>query len=176
MHFLLLASLALAKSLAGVSLPDASTVGTTPVVLNGIGLREKYFLDIYVGGLYLPSPSRDAAAIIAAEVPKRVEMHFVYREVSREQMLASFREDFGNQPGVGDKTQYVDRIVGWLPASVKRGDAMAFEYAPASGTAILLNGTTLGTIPGQDFMRLVFGVYLGSKPPTEALKAGLLGG
>ncbi|MBM4390566.1 MAG: chalcone isomerase family protein [Deltaproteobacteria bacterium] len=176
MHFLLLASLAPAKSLAGVSLPDASTVGTTPVVLNGIGLREKYFFDIYVGGLYLPSPSRDAASIIAAEVPKRVEMHFVYREVSRDQMVASFREDFGNQPGVGDKTQYVDRIVAWLPGSVRRGDVLAFEYAPGAGTRILLNGTALGNIPGEEFMRLVFGVYLGSKPPTEALKAGLLGG
>ncbi len=173
---LLLASLALAKSLAGVSLPDASTVAATPVVLNGIGLREKYFLDIYVGGLYLPAPSRDAGAIIAAEVPKRIEMHFVYREVSRDQMLASFREDFGSQPGVADKTQYVDRIVGWLPASVQRGDVMAFEYLPGVGTRMMLNGKTLGTIAGQDFMRLVFGVYLGSKPPTEALKAGLLGG
>lgn len=173
---LLLASLALAKSLAGVSLPDASTVAETPVVLNGIGLREKYFLDIYVGGLYLPSPSRDGAAIVAAEVPKRVEMHFVYREVTRDQMIASFTEDFGSQPGVSNKTQYVDRIVAWLPPSVKRGDVMAFEYLPGVGTRVLLNGQALGTIPGQDFMRLVFGVYLGSKPPTEALKAGLLGG
>lgn len=173
---ILLAALALAKSLAGVTLPDASTVAGAPVVLNGVGLREKYFIDIYVGGLYLPAPSRDAAAIIAADVPKRVEMHFVYAEVSREQMVSSFREDFGNQPGVGDKTQYVDTVVSWLPSAVRRGDTLAFEYTPATGTTFLVNGKAVGNIPGPDFMRLVFGVYLGQKPPTAALKAGLLGG
>ena len=92
---ILLAALALGKSLAGVSLPDTSSIGATPVVLNGIGLREKYFIDIYVGGLYLPVASREAATIIAADAPKRVEMHFVYREISRDQMISSFREDFG---------------------------------------------------------------------------------
>ena len=173
---ILLAALALAKSLAGVSLPDTSSIGATPVVLNGIGLREKYFIDIYVGGLYLPVASREAATIIAADAPKRVEMHFVYREISRDQMISSFREDFGNQPGVGDKTQYVDTVVSWLPAAVRQGDVLAFEYTPATGTTFLLNGRALGAIPGRDFMRVVFGVYLGQKPPTAALKAGLLGG
>ena len=48
LSLLLALSPAHAATLAGVTLADTATVGGQPVVLNGMGLREKYFLDIYV--------------------------------------------------------------------------------------------------------------------------------
>ena len=45
----LLFGIAHAASLAGVTVPDSATVGGSTLVLNGMGLREKYFIDIYVG-------------------------------------------------------------------------------------------------------------------------------
>lgn len=172
---LLSVSFAFAASLAGVTLPDSVSVAGTPLVLNGMGLREKYFIDIYVGGLYLPHPSQDGAAIIAANQAKRVEMHFVYREVSKEQMIASFQEDFGSQPGYEGAKAYSAQVISWLPEVVKRGDVIAFEYAPEAGLTMLLNGKVLGTVPGSDFAKVVFGIYVGERPPTAALKKGLLG-
>src|SRR5687768_2284199 len=91
-----LLALADAATLAGVTLPDTATVAGRPVRLNGMGLREKYTLDIYVGGLYLTHPTTDAAAALAADEPKRVVMHFVF-SVSRDQMVASFRSAFRSE-------------------------------------------------------------------------------
>jgi hypothetical protein len=30
-------------------------------------------------------------------------------------------------------------------------------------------------VPGSDFAKVVFGIYVGERPPTAALKKGLLG-
>lgn len=169
-------SFALAATLAGVTMPDTATVGTEPVVLNGLGLREKYTIDIYVGGLYLRNPTRSGTAAIAADEPKRVVMQFIYRAVTRQQMLDTFYEGFGDA-AKGAHADSVAKMQSWVPADgVKRGDRIAFDYAPGAGTTMTLNGRALGNIPGAEFMKLVFGIFLGPRPPTEALKAGLLGG
>lgn len=172
---LLLSSLAFAGSLAGVTVPDKVTLGGQGLSLNGLGLREKYTFDIYVGALYLQHPTHDAAAAIAADEPKRVLMHFIYDEVSRKQMLETFNEGFGDA-AQGPQAANIATMEAWVPAAgVKKGDELGFDYVPGVGTSLVLNGRTLGTVPGVDFMRLVFGIYLGPRPPTKALKQGLLG-
>ncbi len=171
----LLVGLAHAASLAGVTLPDTAAVAGRPVVLNGMGLREKYFVDIYVGGLYLGARSTDAAAAVAADAPKRMVMHFVYRRVTRAQMLDSFREDFGKQPGIEAHKAGIDAILAVLPEEVVRGEQFVWDYTPGVGTTLSVKGQPVTTVPGADFMRMVFGIWLGPTPPTAALKAGLLG-
>lgn len=171
----LLFSLAQAGTLAGVTLPDQVTLGGQSVALNGLGLREKYFLDIYVGALYLQHPTHDASAAIKADEPKRVVMHFIYKAVTREQMLETFNEGFG-AAATGPHAADIKAMEAWVPADgVKKGDELGFDYVPGKGTSMVLNGRTLGTIAGAEFMKLVFGIYLGPKPPTAELKAGLLG-
>lgn len=67
--------------LAGVTLPDTTTVNGSSLKLNGMGVRTKTMLKvkIYVAGLYLATPSYDGAAIIVADEPKQVVMHFLYK-------------------------------------------------------------------------------------------------
>ena len=81
---------ALAGTLEGVTLPDIASVGGSQLVLNGMGLREKYFLDIYVGGLYLPAKTTDAARAIGDDVPKRIVMHMV-RDIPGERLAQTMR-------------------------------------------------------------------------------------
>lgn len=173
---LLTAGLLHAATLAGVALPDAATVGGQRVELNGLGLREKLFIDIYVGGLYLAHRTTDGAAAIAADEPKRVVMHFIYSKVTREQMIETFEEGFAGLPGVAAQRANIDQMIGWVPAQVVAGDELVFEYIPGRGTSMVLNGKVLGTIAGTDFMKLVWGIYLGPHPPTEDLKRGMLKG
>ena len=44
---------ATAGTVAGVNMPDTITLNTQELLLNGMGLREKYWIDIYVAGLYI---------------------------------------------------------------------------------------------------------------------------
>src|ERR1700761_725506 len=69
-----------AAQLAGVTLPDTATVGTTTLVLNGVGLRtySGLAIHIYVAGLYLQQPSHDANAILLSPGIKLMQLHFVH--------------------------------------------------------------------------------------------------
>lgn len=82
-----------AKELAGVKVPDTLIAGGTTLKLNGLGLRKKAIFSVYVGGLYLVAPSKDAAAVLAADAPKAVSMHFL-RGVTKAQLIDAFREGF----------------------------------------------------------------------------------
>ena len=54
-------SLAGAQTEVGdATLPNTMSLEGADLVLNGAGLREKLWIDLYAGGLYLPSKSSDA--------------------------------------------------------------------------------------------------------------------
>ena len=174
MLLLLLSLNAYAGSLAGVTLPDSAQLGGKTLVLNGMGLREKYMLDVYVGGLYLPAKSSDASAIINMEAPKRVVMHFIYDEVPKDKITETLYEGVAKYPEFAGLKPKMDQFAGWMEDLVE-GDEMVYEYVPGEGTSVIVKGKKKGTIAGTDFMKLVFSIYLGPKPANEALKAGMLG-
>jgi hypothetical protein len=164
-----------AASLAGVTLPDTVTVGGRSLVLNGLGLREKLFFDIYVGGLYLPAKTTSAQAAIEEDVPKRIVMHFVYSEVTAAQLVEAYEEGTAKNPAAAAQAASLATLHGWMEA-VHPGDEVVLDYVPGTGTTVTVKGATKGTLPGADFMKVLWTVYLGDHPPTGALKAGLLRG
>jgi len=164
-----------AADLAGVTMPDSAQVGNTTLVLNGMGLRTKIVVKVYVAGLYLPRRSSDAEGIIMADAPKRLVMQFV-RGVSRNQITDAFNESFHDNAPNAKKTVGVD-IERFLAAlePVNERDQMIFTYLPDTGTTFAINGKDKLTIAGLDFSQALFSVWLGPKPPTSGLKKGLLG-
>jgi len=170
---LLLSQLAFGGSLAGVTMPDNVTVGGESLTLNGMGLREKYFIDIYVGGLYVKSKSTDGASIINAEEPKRIHMHFIYSSVPADKMNETWDGGFAGNGG-GDAAK-VGKLKSWM-TDLTTGDEIILDYVPGKGTTVSVKGVEKGTIEGSDFMKALFSVYLGDSPPTSKLKRGMLGG
>jgi len=164
-----------AATLAGVTLPDTAQIGSTTLVLNGLGLRTKYMVKVYVAGLYLPQRSPDAAAIISADAPKRIVMHFLHG-VSQKQMSGAFDESFSdNTPDAKKILQAdIDRLLGALEPA-KEGDQMIFTYVPGTGTTLAINDKQKMTIAGPAFGQMLFSVWLGPKPPNAGLKNGILG-
>ena len=53
-----------AREVAGVKLDEQVQLGGTPLVLNGAGVRSKFFVKVYVGALYLSKPSKSVAEIL----------------------------------------------------------------------------------------------------------------
>jgi len=164
-----------AASLAGVTLPDTVQVGSTKLVLNGLGLRKKFVVKVYVAGLYLEQKSPDPGAIIKADAPKRIVMHFLHG-VSRNQLADAFNESFDNNTPDARKTMKadIDRLLDALEP-VKEGDQMVFTYVPGTGTTLAINGKDKLTIAAPAFGPVVFSVWLGPKPPNADLKKGMLG-
>lgn len=170
-----LVAAASAADLAGVSVPDTAQVANANLVLNGIGLRKKFFVKIYVGGLYLPQKSGDADAIVASTTPDRILMHMIYA-VDKDQFADAWHDDFkANNP---DQYQAlhdpIEQFIAWFSDS-KKDDVVTMDWVPGQGTQISWNGTFRGNIPGEDFHKALLRVFLGPNPPTDALKDGMLG-
>jgi hypothetical protein len=172
---LLFAPVALAASLSSVTLPDTATVGGQSLVLNGLGLREKYFIDVYVGGLYLPAKTTDASKAIGDDVPKRIVMAFIYSKVTKDQLCETYSEGVAKLADGATLKPRFDTLCSYM-GDVVSGDQVVLDYVPGSGTTVSVKGAAMGTIPGADFMRGLWTIYLGASPPTEKLKKGMLGG
>jgi hypothetical protein len=177
---LLLAPLAQAGELAGVKMPDTMEVGGKTLKLNGMGLRKKSIIKVYVGGLYVESPSKDGAALVAADAPKAMRMQFM-RGVDKDKVADGFRDGF--EANTKDKAAIqkanVDKFLAALP-DMKEGDVITYEYLPGKGTTVRSHPAggaprDLVMIEGKDFAEVLFMVWLGPKPPSEDLKKGLLG-
>ena len=164
-----------AGTLAGVTLPDIAQVAGKTLVLNGMGIRTKFMVKVYIAGLYLEQKSSDPAAIIKADAPKQIVMKFVHG-ASKSQMSDAFEESFNdNSPGAAKALKPdIDRLLNALDA-VKVGDQMVFTYVPGTGTTMTINGQDKLTISDPAFGQLIMSVWLGRKPPNADLKKGLLG-
>ena len=166
---------ALARELAGVALPDTLTAGGKELKLNGLGLRKKAIFKVYVGGLYLEAPSKDAAAILGADQARAVRMHFL-RDLKKTQLTEAFQEGFEANAKEKAATQKasIDRMLSLVP-DVKEGETMTFTYVPGTGTSLRHGEKELGVFEGKDFADALFSIWLGPKPPSEDLKRGMLG-
>jgi hypothetical protein len=168
---------AASAQLAGVALPDQVTVEGKTLLLNGLGLREATFLrvDVYVAGLYLEEKSQDADEILRTDGPRRLTMRFV-RAVGKEDQVKHWNEGFEKNAGkdLAALKERIRTLDSWM-VDVGSGDTLVVTYLPEKGTAIEIKGKTVGTIPGADFGRAVFSLWLGPEPPNSGLKDGLLG-
>ncbi len=169
-----LGTAALAGELAGATLPDTLKAGEKTLKLNGLGLRKKAMFKVYVGGLYLESPSRDAGAILTADQAKAIRMHFL-RDLTKAQLVEAFQEGFeGNVKDRAPQKAAFDRMLALVP-DVKEGSTLTFAYLPGKGTTLSAGSKELGVFEGKGFADAVFAIWLGPKPPSEDLKKGLLG-
>ena len=158
------------------SLAATAQVGGSSLVLNGSGMRSKFFVDVYLGALYLSHRTRDAAAVLGDRGPKRVAMIF-QRDVDGDKLRSAWREGFAanNPPDVLGAVEERLKAFAALFPDVREGDRIALDYVPGEGTSVMLGDKVLGQIKGEDFHQALLRVWLGDHPPTEALKIGLLG-
>jgi hypothetical protein len=171
---LVFALAASAREIGGVEFAEQVTLAGAPLALNGVGLRERYFLDIYVAALYLPAVTHDPRKAIDDDVPKRIVMHFVYRKVTRDQAVDALRWRLEESPSASTIRSQVETFVGWLE-DFARGDEIVFDYVPGTGTTVTVKGRVRGTFVGQGFMQAIWSIFLGESPITPQLRDGLLG-
>lgn len=166
-----------AGSLAGVTLPDQVQVENQSLVLNGMGLRKKFFVKVYVAGLYLPSEEGSADAILGADTPRRMVMHWIY-DVDKQKICDGWYEGLeANTPDAAEALRpQFDRLCDWMADAVE-GDQFVFTYLPGTGTRVEVQGEAKGTIEGKAFADALLACWIGPEPgPGEGFKKDLLGG
>ena len=180
MLVLLLLSLPAQSAVVGdVEIPDEVRLGESEqrLILNGAGVRKKFFISVYVAALYLPQPQRDVKALLQSPPANRVLMHFVYSKVAKPKMDEGWREGFANNleaPVLAAVTERLERFVA-LFGDMREGDQVWLDYRPGTGTTVTINGESRATIEGADFNAALLGVWLGEEPVTDELKNALVG-
>ena len=174
-----LAATASGAELAGIFVADEiRSVDDQALVLNGMGLREKFWIDVYVGSLYLSEKSSDVAEILSRPGPWRIQMDFIYKEVAQDQLVDTWKEGFANNQNADTLRALgarLDQFYGYFSANVVKGEKFTFDYVPGQGVLVSRNGKELGLIPGEDFKTALLEIWLGNSPADKKLKRGMLG-
>jgi len=162
----------------GIEFPSHLQLEGNELTLNGLGMRKATFLkvNVYVAGLYVVRPSRDARALVESNGPDELILHFV-RSVGVDDLRKAWVEGFArnSQAEVAALQGRVSQLNAWM-SDVKAGERLIFVRRPGVGVRVEVNGTTKGVIAGDDFSRAFLAIWLGATPPNAELKDGLLGG
>jgi len=168
-----------AKDVAGVNISETISLSdqSTKLILNGAGIRTKFIFDIYVGSLYLGKKASSAKEIYTLHGEKRISMHFLYSEVSKEKLVNGWNNGFENNHTSEELVKLKDRITQFnnLFVTVKKGDVINLDFIPTTGTGITINGKSMGLIEGDDFFVAVLKIWLGEDPADDDLKEAMLG-
>ncbi|HEY0371642.1 MAG TPA: chalcone isomerase family protein [Thermoanaerobaculia bacterium] len=180
--FILAASLTLAAvtaeaaTVAGVNLEDKITVNNQALVLNGSGLRKKFVVKVYVGGLYLPAKQSNAATVIATDGARRMVMHFLY-SVTKSQMADAWSEGLeDNTPKASPEVRTAFKTLESWMEDVPKGNRIVLTYVPGIGTTVEVNGKNKGTLGGKAVSDAILNTWIGPDPaPGADFKKGVLG-
>ncbi len=66
------------------------------------------------------------------------------------------------------------QLAAMLP-NIESGQTLTGVYSPKQGTTLFYDGKKIGQIPGADFSKAFFGIWLDSKTSVPKLRAELLG-
>jgi hypothetical protein len=165
------------RDIEGVKIPDKLSLENEALVLNGAGVREKYFLDLYVCALYLRSKSEDPIKIMNADEKMAIRITIVSSFVSNSAMQKAVREGFEKSTNGNTKplAREIEMIISAFNDPITKGDMYEITYSPAAGCHLFKNGTKKIQIPGLKFKQALFGIWLGSNPAHTELRNELMG-
>jgi hypothetical protein len=171
---LLAAASSQAAEIEGVAFDERVTAGERVLALQSVGLvRYRIFFKGYVAALYLEEGTPPENVL--EDVPKRLELEYFWSiagekfgpvaESALERNLdaRSFERLRPRIEALHEKYQ-----------DVKPGDRYALTFLPGEGTELAKNGLRLALVPGEDFARAYFGIWLGEAPLDRGLRDRLL--
>lgn len=161
-----------------VKVEKTLTVEGQELALNGAGLREKLWYDLYVGALYTTKKVNSGNALLAEDAPMAITLDITDENVTQEAMKDAVMDGFDDSCSSKERKAIKNEIntfIGFFKDAIVEGDQFVIAYLPSKGTIVSKNGKSLGTIKGNAFKKGLFGIWLGDDPADADLKEGMLG-
>lgn len=169
------------KEVSGILFEDSLYFGKQKLQLNGVGILKKsiFRVKVYANALYLLQKDSNPLSIITADETMAVRMHILYKKITNKQLLKGLRNGFAYSTGRNKVTlsklqTRVDKFLSFFVGKPNKYDTATFLYIPGSGTHVSINNTYKGYLPGLDFKKALFGIWLGVNPADKQMKQGLL--
>lgn len=163
-----------AKEIEGVTFAKRHEAAGAALDLRCVGvMRWMYVVKAYVAALYLGHDVQPD--VVLTDVPKRLEINYFYAIPAKDFVKATVMTIAANTDAatLAQLRPQIDALNA-LYRDVKPGDRYALTYLPGRGTELAFNGQPLGNVPGAEFARAMFAIWLGAKPLDESLKSQLL--
>lgn len=165
-----------AKEVKDINFDDQLELEGHPFVLNGAGVRSKFFLDVYIAALYLQKHSENAGEIISADEPMAIRLHIISGVITSKRMAESTRDGFvrstnGNLAPIEND---VEELIKAFKDEINEGDVFDLVYEPETGVTVYKNGVAASNVKGLAFKQALFGIWLSDDPIQNSLKKALV--
>ncbi|GAA0789723.1 MULTISPECIES: chalcone isomerase family protein [Pseudomonadati] len=165
-----------AKTVSSVDVQESLTIQSQVLELNGAGIRSKFFIDLYVGSLYLPTTQHSLVEVLEQSVAV-IRLNITSGMISSDKMVDAITDGFesATDGDVSTIEAEISQFMGLFNAEINQGDQFTFILTKNEGTASFKNGQPQGEIKGERFRQALLKIWLGDKPAQDSLKKSLLG-
>lgn len=177
---LMLAILILATTTTGAtagSFPQERIYDNHQLILQGEGRANYLLWDIYDAALYLPRGT-GPDAILAPSTTRCLVIHYL-RDIQASDLRESSEQILKRQLSKQQWQTLSPKIKALNDhyQNVRPGDHYRLCYAPKRGTSLYFNNQKIITIPGSQFAKAYFGIWLDMQHPiSPKLRGALTGG
>ena len=167
-------------TISGVNVPSQFTNQQgESLELNGAGVREKFWIDLYVASMYVQTKGLEAEEYYNGDAALVMNLNIISDMITSDKMFSAIEEGFENSaknPSSDLKSKMSQMTNLFKADPIKKGDTFRFSYVEGKGTYIFKNNEELSLIAGKDFKSALFGIWLCNKPADKNLKKDILKG
>ena len=165
------------KEISGITIPSKVKFNETTLALNGAGVREKFWIDLYVGGLYTEQQYSEASKVMSDDKAMGIKLHIISSMITTKKMIGAVDEGFkksmkGKQ---NELKEDITKFKAIFTPEINQNDVYDLVYTPKEGTAVYKNGKLSITIKGLKFKQALFGIWFCDEPADDDLRNQMLG-
>ncbi|MCB1149123.1 MAG: chalcone isomerase family protein [Chlamydiia bacterium] len=153
----------------GASFPSTVNFssGGTDYALNatGVATRKKFIVKVYSIASYLQSDGKSAGDIMNPSFAKQLTLKW-QRDVDgarvKDGYLESMKASMSGEQFAKVKPQ-VDQFLALFDNGAKEGDEHVYRWIPGGKVEVLINGSQVGTVEGEEFASGLWAIWFGPK-------------
>ena len=172
---LMLPSFAHAKVIGDIDVVEQMTVDEQPLILNGAGVRSKFFIDLYVGSLYLPTKVQILDDVLAQPIAV-IQLTITSGMITSDKMRDAITDGFdaatdGDTHSIAKDIEHFTQL---FADEIVEGDRFTFVTQKGKGVSSIKNGKAQGDIAGEAFRQALLKIWLGEHPAQQSLLEAML--
>lgn len=166
-----------ALTIKGVDVQETMKLDSQELVLNGAGVRTKWFVEGYIAGLYLAQKTDNAEAVMAADEPMAVRLIITSGMITPKRMTESTRDGFVSSTGgnIAPIENEVEELISAFKDTVEEGDVFDLVYLPEQGVTVYRNGEEKTNVKGLEFKKALFGIWISERGIQKSLRKKMMG-
>lgn len=150
----------------------------TKLVLNGAGIREKMWINLYVQALYLTENTNDPKKILDSNETIATRLHLTSSLVTKKKLVQAIEDGIEKsyKSDINLIRERLDTFMSFFETQLEKEGYVDMVYSSnTEKTAVYINKKFVGDVAGKDFRKALFGIWLEDNCVDKTLRKRLLG-